>query len=187
MWAMDYTDGATKILLPLLVAAAAYVAGRRSRSISVATTVEKAWLDTVALDLAEFIELQCDSVWHRWRLRHYELSRLDQMSSPTYDEHARRLEDAAWQRSFRAALLQTKLLLLLDDQDQLQRRLMTLIDEYAAIAEEQTCADNNGDLEKIYAVATQLHIRLEEQHKSGLLEAGRRVLKQKRKDIRSSV
>ena len=178
------------LLLPLMALIAGYFAGQRGRSNAIATTVEKDWLHTVAEDLAEFTELQIDIVWKKWRIKVIEDTK-PETSSQSYENEAFRIvQEAAWQQTFRSDLLKTKLLLMLDDRDQLQEKLIAAIDEYAKHAP----AMNNElqSLAKSVSEAKLLEIgnrydRLLREEKPAILNAGRRVLAAKRAAIHKSI
>lgn len=90
----------TAVVLPFLALLFGFLTGQRSRSIAVATTVEKDWLNTVAEDLAEFIEVQYDVVWKRWRLKDLELTDPNARARPYDKESFRDLQDACWKQTF---------------------------------------------------------------------------------------
>ena len=177
--------GAT-ILLPLMALVAGYFAGQRGRSIAIATTVEKDWLNCVAEDLAEFIELQIDIVWKRWRIK-VKASTDPETSSLSYEKESfRSLQDASWQQTFRSDLLKSKLLLMLDDRDVLQEQLIAAIDEYSKHAPEMTNRVKDLDKDASEQVANDFD-RLLREKKPFILNAGRRVLAAKRTAIRKSI
>ena len=177
------------LLLPLMALIAGYFAGQRGRSNAIATTVEKDWLHTVAEDLAEFTELQIDIVWKKWRIKVIEDTR-PETSSQSYDNEAFRIvQEASWNQTFRSDLLKTKLLLMLDDRDALQEKLIAAIIEYAKHASAMTY---ELSLEKNFPEAKLLEIgnrydRLLRDEKPGILNAGRRVLAAKRAAIHKSI
>jgi len=178
---------ATALVLPLATLGAGFWAGRRGRSITVATTLDKEWLNAVADDLAEFTELQYDIIWKRWRLKLYELT-APESSSPTYDRDAfRLLQEASWKQTFRSDFLKSRLMLLLDDRDPLHLQLMNAIETYAAHADSQLAEDNLGTEERLSEVATSLGRRLRSREKVPLLALGRQVLRATRATIRRSV
>jgi hypothetical protein len=167
-----------------------YFVGRRGRSNAIATTVEKDWLHTIAEDLAEFTELQIDIIWKRWRLRDFERTNPKTSSGP-YDKEAYSvLEESSWTRTFRSDLLKTKLLLMLDDSDALQEKLIKTIEEYAQPA--QDWAKELGKLEKTLP-EEKLTERgfyydvLLRKRRGQILTAGRHVLAAKRAAIRKSI
>lgn len=177
-------------LVTLVTLIVGYFVGRRGRSNAIATTVEKDWLHTVAEDLAEFTELQIDIVWKRWRLKVKE--RTDpETSSHSYENEAfRSLQEASWKQTFRSDFLKSKLLLMLDDHDVLQKELIQVIDEYAkypdlhdAMQKSEENVDDPGRLRKGVSDFDQL---LREK-KPQILNAGRRVLAAKREAIRRSI
>lgn len=178
------------VLVALIAVLAGFYAGQRGRSIAIATTVEKDWLHTVAEDLAEFTELQLDIVWKRWRLQVMEGT--DPETSPdSYEKEAfRSLQDASWKQTFRSDFLRSKLLLMLDDRDVLQEKLIAAIDEYGKYADEhyymQKSEENAGDQEKLRKVVSDFD-RLLREKKPLILSAGRRVLAAKREAIRRSI
>ena len=180
----------TSVLLSVIGLAAAYFAGRRGRSNAIATTVDKDWLDTVAEDLAEFTELQCDIIWKRWRLKVTEETQPETSSQSYQNEAFRALQDASWKQTFRSDLLRSKLLLLLDNQIDVQRTLIAAIGEYAKHADQHEAAQHEPgrvygkkELRKLVADFDGLLRK----HKPDLLDAGRRVLADKREEIRRSV
>ncbi len=180
----------TSVLLSLMGLAAGFLAGRRGRSNAIATTVERDWLDTVAEDLAEFTELQCDIIWKRWRLKVIEDTEPETSSQSYENEAFRALQDASWKQTFRSDLLRTKLLLLLDDQIDVQKTLIAAIDEYATHADQHEAAQKASgrvcDPEKLRKLVADFDGLLRK-HKPDLLKAGRRVLADKREAIRRSV
>ena len=177
----------TAILLPFFALLAGFLTGRRSRSIAVATTVEKDWLDTVAADLAEFIEVQYDIIWKRWRLRDLELTEPNARTRLYDKESFRDLQDAVWKQTFRSDLLKTKLCLMLDDDDPLQAELIRLLEQYALYADRQDREYQKADQAMIEKIANDLGQLLRVEHKPAIIAAGRRVLEAKREAIRKSV
>ena len=167
-----------------------FFAGRRGRSNAIATTVDKDWLDTVAEDLAEFTELQCDIIWKRWRLKVLEDTAPETSSQSYANEAFRTLQDASWKQTFRSDLLRTKLLLLLDNQNDVHRTLIAAIDEYGKLADqheaEQKSAGRACDPEKLRQLVADFDGRLRA-NKPRLLDAGRSVLADKRQEIRRSI
>ncbi len=179
--------GAT-IVLPLIGVIAGYFAGQRGRSIAIATTVEKDWLHCVAEDLAEFIELQIDMIWKGWRIKVMEGTN-PETSSHSYEKEAFRLvQDASWKQTFRSDFLKSKLLLMLDDRDVQQEKLIAAIEEYAKhapdVAKRIKTLTNNPD--ELFKVTNDFDQLLREK-KPMILNAGRRVLAAKRQAIRKSV
>jgi hypothetical protein len=179
----------TAILFPLLTLKAGYSAGQRGRSNAIATTLEKDWLNTVAADLAEFIELQIDIVWKRWRIKVMEDTD-PETSSHSYEKEAFRiLQDAAWQQTFRSDLLKSKLLLMLDDRDVLQQKLIAEVDSYAKyvpdVAIRVQSLPKNAPKELLKVVED--FDSLLREKKPLILDAGRRVLAAKREAIRGSI
>lgn len=177
------------ILFPLLALIAGYFAGKRGRSNAIATTVEKDWLDTVAEDLAEFTELQIDIVWKRWRIKILE-STDPETSSHSYEKEGfRTLQEASWKQTFRSDFLKSKLLLLLDDSDVLQKKLIEAIDEYATYAPKMNNFLQNLEKDvpdESLKLAEDFDLLLREK-KPLILDAGRRVLAAKREAIRRSI
>ena len=184
---MSWIQIATAVILPVLAVIVGYFTGRRSRSITVATTVEKEWLNTVAEDLAEFIEVQYDIVWKRWRLKDLELTGGKEQSSPYDKESFRELQDACWKQTFRSDFLKTKLSLILDDTVPLQARLIQSVEEYSQHADLQDKAYEQADKNKLTQIAVEIGDLLRVQHKPAIVAAGRRVLEAKRKEIRKSI
>lgn len=178
------------LLLPLMALIAGYFAGQRGRSNAIATTVEKDWLHTVAEDLAEFTELQIDIVWKKWRIKVIEDTK-PETSSQSYENEAFRIvQEASWKQTFRSDLLKTKLLLMLDDRDPLQQKLIAAIDEYAKYA--VTMSNELQNLEKNVPETKLREIgnrydRLLREEKPLILYAGRRVLAAKRAAIHKSI
>ena len=177
----------TAIVLPFLALLFGFLTGQRSRSITVATTVEKDWLNTVAENLAEFIELQYDVVWKRWRLKDLELTDPEVRSQPYEKESFRYLQDELWKQTFRSDFLKTKLSLMLDDGDRFQGQLITAIEEYARHADRQDRENESANPGTVLRIASEIGDLLRVQNKSAIVTAGRRVLEAKRKAIRSSV
>ena len=184
-------------LLSSVTLIAGYYAGQRGRSIAIATTVDKEWLQTIAEDLAEFVELQIDIVWKRWRLIVMEGTD-PETSSTSYEKEAFRfLQEASWRQTFRSDLLRSKLLLMLDHRDTLQENLIAAIDEYAKhVIRMETCLEivekevpkqlgSVRDVE-LCKIRDEFDQRLR-QNKPQILKAGRVVLADKREAIRQSV
>jgi hypothetical protein len=177
---------AATVVFSLMTLAFGFFAGRQGRSNAIATTVDKDWLDTVADDLAEFTELQCDIIWKRWRLKVLE-DTAPETSSQSYENEAfRALQDALWKQTFRSDLLKTKLVLLLDNQKDAHRNLIAAIDEYGKHADEHDAAQTSCDREKLTDLRADFDGRLRV-NKPDLLDAGRRVLADKRQEIRRSI
>ena len=178
------------ILFPLLTLIAGYLAGQRGRSNAIATTVERDWLHTVAEDLAEFIELQIDIVWKRWRIKVIEGTNPETSSQSYQNEAFRILQEASWKQTFRSDFLKSKLLLLLDDHDVLQEKLIAAIDEYAKHAPAMAkCLENlekNVPETALVKLGCDFDLLLREK-KPLILDAGRRVLTAKRDAIRKSI
>jgi hypothetical protein len=177
------------ILFPLLTLVAGYLAGQRGRSNAIATTVERDWLHTVAEDLAEFIELQIDIVWKRWRIKVIEGTNPETSSQSYENEAFRLLQEASWKQTFRSDFLKSKLLLMLDDHDVLQEKLIAAIDEYAKPA-----PDMAKRLQNLKNVPEKALVKLGydfdlllREKKPLILDAGRRVLTAKREAIRRSI
>ena len=166
------------VVLPFLALLFGFLAGQRSRSITVATTVEKDWLNSVAEDLAEFTELQYDIVWKRWRLKLVELTDLELRSRPYENESFRYLQEALWKQTFRSDFLKTKLFLMLDDGDRLQAQLITAIEEYAGHADKQNQENESADKDSLFKIAAEVGDLLRVQKKSAFVAAGRRVLEE---------
>jgi hypothetical protein len=142
----DWILPVATIFFSLITLIAGYFAGQRGRSNALATTVEKEWLNTVAADLAEFIELQIDIIWKRWRIKLLDDTNPETNSHSYEQEGFRDLQAAAWQQTFRSDLLKSKLLLMLDDRDFLQQQLIVEIEKYSKHAPE--IADRVTKLEK---------------------------------------
>ena len=173
-------------LLPLLTLAFGFVAGRRSRSVTIATTLEKDWLNNIAESLAEFIELQYDVIWKRWRFRLLQLSLPLENRDLYSNDGLRYLQDACWEKTFRSDYLKTRLMLLLDQSDVNQSELIRAIERYAAHADLQNDSDDHGDKEKLYGIAAEIGERLRAREKGAIVAAGRRVLEAKRTAIRKT-
>ncbi|MGZ5437244.1 MAG: hypothetical protein ACXWID_18310 [Pyrinomonadaceae bacterium] len=178
------------ILSPVLTLLAGFFAGHRGRSNAIATTVEKDWLHTVAEDLAEFIELQIDIVWKRWRIKVIQGTTPETSSQSYQDEAFRILQEASWSRTFRSDLLKTKLILMLDDQDGLQEELIKTIDEYAKhapnLVEDLKNLEKNVPEKKLEDLCYRYDGLLREKRPL-ILAAGRHVLAAKRAAIRKSI
>lgn len=97
------------------------------------------------------------------------------------------LQEASWKQTFRSDFLKSKLLLMLDDRDVLQEKLIRAIEEYAKHADTQNLQENRGDEKKLFKVAADIGYLLREKNKSLILNAGRRVLAAKREAIRRSI
>jgi hypothetical protein len=178
------------ILFPLLTLIAGYLAGQRGRSNAIATTVERDWLQAIAEDLAEFIELQIDIVWKRWRIKDNERI-TPETSSQSYENEAFRiLQEASWKQTFRSDFLKSKLLLMLDDLDDLQKKLIEAIEDYSKpVSEMATRLDNmekNVPEKELLNLGYHYDLLLREKRPL-ILDAGRRVLAAKREAIRRSV
>ena len=177
-------------LVTLVTLIVGYFVGQRGRSNAIATTVEKDWLQTVAEDLAEFIELQIDIVWKRWRIKVIEDTNAETNSGSYENEAFRILQEASWKQTFRSDLLKTKLLLMLDDLDLLQKKLIAAIEEYAKhaqeIAKELQSLERNVP-EKELTELGHHYDRLLREKRPPILDAGRRVLAAKRVAIRKSI
>jgi hypothetical protein len=178
------------ILVPLLTLIAGYLAGQRGRSNAIATTVERDWLQAVAEDLAEFIEIQIDIVWKRWRIKVIERTNPETSSQSYENEAFRILQEASWKQTFRSDFLKSKLLLMLDDRDVLQERLIVAIVEYSKAAPDMSKRlenlEKNVPENSLLKLACDFELLLREK-KPLILDAGRRVLAAKREAIRSSV
>lgn len=178
------------VLFPLLTLIAGYLAGHRGRSNAIATTVERDWLQTVAEDLAEFIEVQIDIVWKRWRNKVIERTN-PETSSQSYESEAFRvLQESSWTKTFRSDFLKSKLQLMLDDHDVLQKNLIAAIDEYAKpapdMAKRLENLEKNVSEDALFKLACDFELLLREK-KPLILDAGRRVLAAKRESIRRSI
>ena len=186
----DWVQLGETILFPLAALIAGYFAGQRGRSNAIATTVEKDWLHTVAEDLAEFIELQIDIVWKRWRIKVIEGTNPETNSQSYENEAFRILQEASWKQTFRSDFLKSKLLLMLDDHDVLQAKLIAAIDEYAKpapdIAKRLQNLEKNVPEKELLKLGYDFDVLLREK-KPLILDAGRRVLAAKRKAIRRSI
>ena len=177
-------------LVTLVTLIVGYFVGQRGRSNAIATTVEKDWLHTVAEDLAEFMELQIDIVWKRWRITLIEGTNPETSSDSYQDEAFRVLQQASWDKTFRSDLLKTKLLLVLDDNDVLQKELIAAIDEYAKPAQDWANEIQNQEKnvpEKKLTERGYHYDRLLRAERPRILGAGRSVLAAKRKSIRKSI
>jgi len=170
-----------------------YFAGQRGRLNALATTVEKEWLKTVAEDLAEFVELQIDIIWKRWRIN--VIDDANQTNSQSYEKEAfRSLQAAAWQQTFRSDTLKSKLLLMLDDRDRLQGELIAEIENYAKHVPDLAHRIENLEKnvpkklreQKLLEVVEETDVLLRERRPL-ILDAGRLVLADKRKKIRRSI
>jgi hypothetical protein len=185
----DWILPVTAILVPVLTLIAGYFAGQRGRSNAIATTVEKDWLNTIAEDLAEFIEVQIDIVWKRWRIKLIE-DTTPETSSHSYEKEGfRAVQEAAWRQTFRSDLLKSKLLLMLDDRDPLQQKLIAEIDAYAKhVPDLAACVEKlkHHAPPELLAVVDGFD-RLLRERKPQILDAGRRVLAAKREAIRKSI
>ena len=177
---------ATPILLGLLSAVTGFLVGQRTRSVTIATTLERDWLNGIAVDLAEFIEVQYDVVWKRWRLQHLEISEPKDQPIRLRTKSLRYLQDACWEKTFRSDFLKTKLLLLLDEKDKTQGRLIEQIGKYASYADKQNEARDIRDPKVLYETAERIGIELRENVKASIVTAGRQVLDAKRRSIRKS-
>jgi len=178
------------ILVSLLTLIAGYLAGQRGRSNAIATTVDRDWLQAVAEDLAEFIELQIDIVWKRWRIKDHERT-TQETSSQSYENEAfRTLQESAWKQTFRSDLLKSKLLLMLDDLDDLQKKLIGAIDDYSKPVPEMATRlynmEKNVPEKELGDLGNHFDLLLREKRPL-ILDAGRRVLAAKRDAIRKSV
>ena len=177
-------------LVPLLTLIAGYLAGQRGRSNAIATTVERDWLQAVAEDLAEFIELQIDIVWKRWRIKDHERTTPETSSALYGDEAFRILQESAWKQTFRSDLLKSKLLLMLDDLDDLQKKLIEAIDDYSKPVPEMGTRlynmEKNVPEKELADLGNHYDLLLREKRPL-ILDAGRRVLAAKREAIRRSV
>jgi len=178
------------ILFPLLTLIAGYLAGQRGRSNAIATTVERDWLQAVAEDLAEFIEIQIDIVWKRWRIKVIERTNPETSSQFYENEGFRIVQEASWKQTFRSDFLKSKLLLMLDDHDVRQEQLIAAIVEYAKpapdLAKRLENLEKNVSENSLLKLACDFDLLLREK-KPLILDAGRRVLAAKREAIRRSV
>lgn len=178
------------LVMPFIAVIAAYLAGQRGRSNAIATTVDKDWINTVAEDLAEFIELQIDIVWKRWRVRVIDCT-TPETSSKSYDSEGFRItQQASWDKTFRSDLLKSKLLLMLDDLDALQKKLIEAIDDYAEpvaeLAKRLQTLEKNVSEKELVGICNHYDLLLRDK-RPPILEAGRLVLAAKRKAIRKSI
>jgi len=178
------------ILVPMLTLIAGYFAGRQGRSNAIATTVEKDWLHTIAEVLAEFIELQIDIVWNRWRIKVIEGTNPETRSHSYEKESFRIIQEASWKQTFRSDFLKSKLLLMLDDQNVLQKKLIAAIVEYAKPVPDMNKRlqnlKKNVPEEELLKLAQDFDLLLREK-RTLILDAGRRVLAAKREAIRRSI
>jgi hypothetical protein len=173
-------------LVTLVTLIVGYFVGRRGRSNAIATTVEKDWLQTIAEDLAEFTELQIDIIWKRWRIKTYGGANAE-TGSGSYDKEAFRiLEEASWKQTFRSDLLKTKLLLMLDDRDDLQKKLIAAIAKYAKHAQDWANELQTVPEKELTDRADHYDVLLRDERPL-ILDAGRRVLAAKRAAIRKSI
>jgi hypothetical protein len=186
----DWFQFGVTALFPLAALIVGYFAGQRGRSNAIATTVEKDWLHTVAEDLAEFIELQIDIVWNRWRIKVIDGTNPATSSHSYGNEPFRILQEASWKQTFRSDFLKSKLLLMLDDHDVLQKKLIAAIDEFAKpapnLAKRLENMEKNVPENELLKLAYDFDLLLREERPL-ILDAGRRVLAAKRKAIRRSI